>query len=238
MNSKLMATSWFIVLVVAAAAPSPVLAQMGGYYLEFSAGGTEARSEPIPPLTSRRQQVTESTANSTSYTLTGGWRFNDNFALEVNLTDHGSFSDRATLSDRLVVMERDHVAEQWIPNLVDAYMDADVKYDVRSYGVSMLGNWPLARRWNIYGRLGLASWETKSRVKGRLVYRGDLNQSWDLDGKVSDSGSSFFYGVGILYRFNRNYAAKLEYSQMQVGSKRFTSEPELGSFSFGLRYYF
>lgn len=225
-------------VVLVAAASFPALAQMGGYYLEFSAGGTQARSEPLPPLTSNRSQVTESTVSSASYTLTGGWRFNDNFALEVNLSDHGSFSDRVVLTDRLIVMERDHAAEEWISNLVDARMDADVKYDIQSYGVSLLGNWPLSRRWNLYGRLGLASWNADSRIKGRLDYRGDLNQSWDLSGDLSDSGTNFFYGVGVFYRFTRNYAAKLEYSQMRVESGMFSSEPELGSFSFGVRYYF
>lgn len=237
MNSIRVLTSWVFVVLAPAALSPAALAQMGSYYLELSAGGTEAQSEPLPPLSSR-SQVSESTKNSASFTLTGGWRFNDNFGVEVSFTDHGKFSDRAILIDRLVVMERDPASGDGIANLVDARLDADVRYDVRSYGVSLLGNWPLSRRWNVYGRLGLGSWSVDSKIKGRLVYRGDLNQSWALDGDLSDSGSSFFYGLGVFYRFNRNYAAKLEYQQMRVESSIFNKEPELGSFSFGLRYYF
>lgn len=226
-----------LIILAMAALPAMVLAQSGGYYLEISAGSTESRSEPLFPLTSR-SHVTESTVSSASYTLTGGWRFNDNIAVEISYTDHGRFSDDAVLTDRLVIMELDPVTESVIANRVDARIDGDVDYELTSYGVSLLGNWPLGRRWNVFGRLGLASWKAKTDVKGEMSYRGDINHDWNVHVAFSDSSSSFYYGLGLLYRFNRSYAAKLEYQRMRVESELFNSDPRLDALTFGIRYYF
>lgn len=220
-----------------AAFSSSAAAQSGGYYFEIAAGSTESSVEPLLSITSR-SQVSKSTQRSSSYSLIGGWRFNDNLSVEVNYTDHGRFSDRASLSDRFIVVERDHATNGDIENLVDARLDADVDYELQSYGVSMLANWPVSRRWNVYARLGLMSWEAESSVKGRMTYRGDLNRDWDIRGKLSDSGSSFSYGLGVFYRFTRSYAATLEYQHMRMETDVFSNDPRLDSLNFGLRYYF
>lgn len=226
-----------LVALVISTAPLSVLAQSGGYYFEIAAGSTESRVEALPPLTSR-SETTESTIRSDSYSLTGGWRFNDTFALEVSYTDHGKFSDQAILTDSLTVVERDPATNQEIINRVDAHWDADVDYELVSYGVSVLVTWPVSRRLNVYGRLGISSWEADSRIKGRLTYRGDLDRDWNVGGDLSDSGTSFFYGLGVFYRFTRNYAAKVEYQQTSMDSGLFTSDAELNALSLGIRYYF
>src|SRR5690606_27765272 len=187
---------------------SSAVAQSGGSYFQIAAGSTESRTEPLIPL-SPTSQISESTRRSGTYSLIGGWRFNDHLAVEINYTDHGSFSDRALLTELQIVVEQDPVSNDGIEDNVDARLDADVEYELVSYGVSLLANWPLSRRWNVYGRLGLMSWEADSSIKGHLAYRGDLERDWSVSGKLSDSGSSFSYGVGVFYRFTRSYAATL-----------------------------
>lgn len=235
---RLVRRSALLALLCAGAFPLPVLAQLGGYYFDLSAGGADAKVEPIFS-TSRGADVSEMKASGEMAALTGGWRFNDNVSVEISVARFGEFSGSATLVDDLILLEVDPLTQQG--RGVNAHVDlrADTaEYSLTSFNASVLGTWPFSRRWSAYGELGIAAWEVESELEGSMKISGETERDRLFSADLSDSGSSFFYGFGLHYRFNLDYGVRLEYQMMKVDSEIFSSDADLRNLNLGLRIYF
>lgn len=216
---------------------SPSVAQFSGYYLELSAGPSETELEILPPLT-ETSVASNFEAESNMLSLMYGLRFNDNLSVEVGYTDYGSFSGPASLTDTVFFVDVDPVTEEEVVLQANALVETEAEYEATALTASLVGNWPLSRRWNLFGKLGLAAWKAESEFNGSLNYSGDVDIQRGIIADFSDSGSSFFYSAGLSYRFNLSYGVKLEYQRFNFESSIFSSDADIDSLSVGVRLYF
>lgn len=231
------AVAFFLVPFLALGA-APALAQFSGYYVELSAGPSETEVELLPPLFSERGTASVFNAESEMASLTMGLRFNDTISVEVGYTDFGSFSNPAALTDALFFQDVDPETEERTLLEVDALVETEAEYEATAVTASLIGSWPLSRRWNVYGKLGLTAWDVESAFAGTVVYSGDSEGQQGVSADLSDTGSNFFYGAGLLYRFNLSYGAKLEYQRFKLSPDIFSSDATIDNVSVGLRLYF
>jgi len=235
---RLVRRSALLALLCAGASPLPALAQIGGYYFDLSVGGADATVEPIFS-TSPGASVSEMESSGEMMALTGGWRFNDNVSVEISIAHFGEFSGSATLVDDLVLLEVDPLTQE--NRAVTAHVDlrADkAEYSLNTFNASILGTWPFSRRWSAYGELGIAAWEVDSELEGSLKISGETERDRLFTADLSDCGASFFYGLGLHYRFKLDYGLRLEYQLMKVDSEIFSSDVDLRNLNLGLRIYF
>ncbi|MCW8195438.1 outer membrane beta-barrel protein [Proteobacteria bacterium 005FR1] len=213
------------------------LAQFGGYYVELSGGPAESTVEPLPPL-SEGTVVSELEADSTMYAFTTGFRFNDNISVEASYADYGSFSGSATARDILFFQDVDPVTQEPVILQADALVQAETEYEAKAFTASVIGSWPVSRRFSVFGELGLAAWDVKSELAGTLTYTGEVQDTRRFTADFSDSGSSFFYSAGLHYRINLSYGVKLEFQENKFESDIFSSDAKVRNVNLGLRLYF
>ncbi|MGQ9424943.1 outer membrane beta-barrel protein [Gilvimarinus sp. F26214L] len=216
------------------AASSSAFAQFSGYFVELSSGQSQSEVDylPAPSAGAVASRVKD---DSKQISLAVGTRFNDNFAVEVALTNYGTFSGPARLTD---TMFYHNPADPENPLRSDVVLETSKgEYEVQTFNANVIGSWPLARRLDVYGKLGLAAWQVESDFNGTMAETGDVLRTRGVNAELSQSGSSFQYAVGISYRFTLNYGVKLEYGAFNLDSDVFSSKAELDSFSIGLRLY-
>lgn len=214
------------------------LAQFSGYYLELSAGPSAIDVELIPPLFDEANVASDFSADSNMISLVTGLRFNDTISVEVGYTDYGTFSDSAGLSGSLFYINADPITEERTLLESNALLSTEAEHESTAVTVSLIGSWPLSRRWKAYGKLGIAAWSAETELLGSVVETGDVQRTRDVSADISDSGSGFFYSAGLSYRFNLSYGVKLEYQRFRLESDMFSSDADIDSLSVGLRLYF
>lgn len=211
-------------------------AQLGGYYAELSGGPTQSTVKPIPPL-SEGTAVSELKSESTMVALTTGLRFSDNISVEVGYADYGDYSGSSIGADTVFFQGVDPVTQEREILQANASIAVDAEYKLSAVTASVLGNWPVSRRWAVYGELGLIAWQAKSKLAGTLTYTGDVQSVRRFRADFSDSGSSFFYSAGLAYRFNLSYGFRLEYQQLKFEPDIFSSDANVSNVSLGFRLY-
>ena len=130
--------------------------------------------------------------SDTSYRVFGGYNFNPFVGVEAGYEDHGETSFTA---------ESDGTGGSWEAGSVGTLFAAD------SWFAAVVGRWPLGDRWALFGRVGIASWET--------------TETWTEPGGVSsetDSGSDVTYGAGVEYDIGESdsWVLKAEYGTSKV----------------------
>lgn len=228
----------FAVALFLALGSASTLAQFSGYYLELSGGPSTTDIELIPPLFDEANVASDFSADSNMASLVAGLRFNDTISAEAGYTDYGTFSNSASLSGTLFYVNTDPVTEERTLLQSNALLSTEAEYEATALTVSLIGSWPLSRRWKAYGKLGLAAWSAETELVGSVVETGDIQRTRDVSADFSDSGSSFFYSAGLSYRFNLSYGVKLEYQRFRLESDLFSSDAHIDSLSVGLRLYF
>lgn len=233
-NSRLVIAFVSLLLALASA---PGSAQISGYYLELSGGPSTTDVELIPPLFSAANDASNFDADSNMVSLVAGLRFNDAISVEVGYTDYGTFSNPASLSGILLYTNVDPVTEETTLLESNALLSTEAEYKATAVTASVIGSWPLSRRWSVFGKLGLAAWSAESEFVGSLGETGDIQRVRNVSADFSDNGSSLFVGAGVLYRFNLSYGVKLEYQKFRLESDIFSSDADIDSISVGLRLY-
>lgn len=228
----------FATLLFLAMGSASTLAQFSGYYLELSGGPSTTDVEVIPPLFDAANVASDFSADSNMASLVTGLRFNDTISVEVGYTDYGTFSDSASLSGILQGTNIDPVSGDATDLVSSAFFSAEAEYEATALTISVIGNWPLSRRWKAYGKLGLAAWNAETELVGTVVQTGDVERTRDVFAEFSESGSSFFYSAGLSHRFNLSYGVKLEYQRFRLETDLFSSDANIDSLSVGLRLYF
>lgn len=126
--------------------------------------------------------------SSTGYKIFGGYRLTPNVAVELYFADLGDTGFRGQAAGAAV--------EHWCFGTVDSKVEAD------GFGLSLLGNVPVGRNFNLYGKFGIFGWDAKARETdscGRFV--------------DSDSGTELTFGAGASYQLNYRTSVQLEWER-------------------------
>jgi OOP family OmpA-OmpF porin len=152
-----------------------------------------------------------------------GYRFMKYLAVEAGYIDTGtvSYTGRGTT----LVFDTD------LNDYVEVPVKGTIEWDATGWPVSVLGIWPFAEDWEVFGRVGafFADVEMEVRVSGE-----------DSVGKghTSDSSTEFIYGVGVDGKFNENWAARFEWLAVPSLGSSDTGSADWNGFQFALSYRF
>ena len=123
--------------------------------------------------------------NSTSYGLRGVYQFNDYFGVELSFQESGEGKE----------------------SFIDEFDDTiGTEFETQQINVGVKGMIPLEGGFSLVGRLGLSAWDFDAAVTDSSI-PGEV-------GKLSDSGSDLYYGVGGQYRFSDTLYVGLEYTML------------------------
>ena len=129
--------------------------------------------------------LTRVSDHATGWSLSGAWRFNPNFALDLEYADHGTF----------------HGFNICPPELLCIAADSPEQVEGTTWTLSMLGDLPLSDSWSLVGRLGWAETELDRRSASDV----------DVDGVAAGVGLRWSYNdMSSLLLEYRVEAAELE----------------------------
>lgn len=125
--------------------------------------------------------------SSTGYKLFGGYRLTPNVAVELYFADLGDTGFRGQAG-----ANEDH----WCTGAVSS------KVDVDGFGLSLLGNVPVGRNINFYGKFGIFGWDAQARETDSCGRFRD-----------NDSGNELTFGAGASYQLNYRTSVQLEWER-------------------------
>lgn len=111
------------------------------------------------------------------WSLGVGYSFTENFALQADYLDLG----------------RDHFATDCPPPNVCLVENTDL-VDISGYALSVVGRWPLTELFDIYGKVGVAGWDS------------DFHQR-----PLDQSGENLLLGIGCGFNLSPNWRMALQY---------------------------
>ncbi len=120
----------------------------------------------------------------TVWKLFGGYRKNANLAFEVAYADFGSFDTTTTVT-------------------APFFAKNNGEFKPTALLLDVVGILPLADKYEIFGKVGLAAWEIEVDISGTP---GGVNLSPGFD----DDGLDFHYGVGVAAHFTDTVTVRAE----------------------------
>jgi OOP family OmpA-OmpF porin len=166
---------WAAVLGVATAMVAvPAAAQMrmpgmSGFYLGATVGQSKAK-DWCSGLGGTGISCDDS---DTAWKLFGGYQINRNFAAELGYAKLGKFkASLGALTDEA---------------------------KVSAWDLSLLGSWPVADRFSVFGRLG--------------VYQAHAKEEFSFADSVEHDNNDLTYGFGVRYDFTRNFGVRAEWQR-------------------------
>jgi OOP family OmpA-OmpF porin len=172
---------------------APVLAQAQadkGWYAGGSIGQMEAEGACPGGFSCDKKD--------TAWKIFGGYRINRNFAAEVFYANLGKITVSAT-----------------VPGVGTVRAESKLQ----SVGAAALGIWPVGEQFEVFGKLGIASSDTKTSATGPGV---------TVSG--NGSGSDILFGVGATYNFTRSLGLRAEWERF--------NDSEVNVLSIGVQYKF
>jgi hypothetical protein len=148
--------------------------------------------------------------DSTSSTLVfAGWRFHQNFGVELGYIDAGGMG----FDDSLV----------YVPDLLGTY-NTDVDLDVTAGELSLVGAFPFARIWEFYGRIGLAYWDAESVQRLVPSFGGPV-----VHRTREDDGAGFLFGFGGGVTLASRLHLRLEYQFFDIDEDLLAGDDDDGA---------
>lgn len=135
--------------------------------------------------------------SDTAWKAFAGYRFHRNFAGEISYMNAGEYTGTVTVGAT----------------------SATVTTDATAWGLAALGIFPVADRFDLFGKIGFVSGESDATVTvgGSTV-------------SVGDSGTELHYGLGAVYNLSRNLGVRAEWENVD--------DADISVLSIGLQYRF
>ncbi|HSC68997.1 MAG TPA: porin family protein [Cellvibrio sp.] len=151
--------------------------------------------------------------SDTAFSLGGGYKFNETFALEVVYRDLLGFNTQQT------------------DDLEDGdYLNIKSDTSVTSIQASVVAQFPLNEAFALYGRLGAGSIKLETDYVFDAVVFGERDSGSNT---VSNSKTKVVIGVGVKYALNESVALRAEYNQYDKWE-----DIKISSATVGLTYQF
>lgn len=156
--------------------------------------------------------------SDTSFSLFGGYRFSQYFAVEAGYVDFGTAEYRAS-----------GVLDPFGPQTpVDASYSAD--FEVSGFTATAIGAVPIGTLFDVHGRAGLLFADTEITETATIATTSDRES-------FSASSENLFYGVGVGLQLGQNWSFSLDWQQFKdVGDDDETGEVDVNSLSLGVIY--
>jgi len=123
-----------------------------------------------------------------SYALGAGYTVNRNFSLEAAYQDFGSQNATTTCPPGF--------------SCVGLVLPLLTKADLTAYSLSVIGSIPLTDRFDVFGQVGIASWD--------VDFKG-ISSAFDT------SGEDLLYGAGLRWSIDDHWKVSAEYGKVDLG---------------------
>lgn len=201
-----------LALPIALSSPA-ILAQDAAWYGGVSLGKTKTDiqdSSLRSALQAARYTVTtlDVDDNDAGWKVLGGYRFNQNYAIEASYADLGNFDAHAALLP--AGFQRGKAA-------------------VRGFGVDLVATLPLTDRFAAFGRVGINNVRISQSFSNSAIgtYFADRD----------DRGTHEKYGAGLEYTFSKALQLRAELEQYSIDDNRVIDD-NVSMLSIGLTYRF
>lgn len=131
--------------------------------------------------------------STTSYGLAVGVNFNEYFGVQLGYTDYNEFEEAYSYSDTFFSATETYSGE------------------VSAVSLSLVGSVPVSDGFSLFGRLGMANWDTD--LKEGFVLVSDFDSYAESYG-ASDSGTDLVYGFGANWKITDAFALNFEYETL------------------------
>jgi OOP family OmpA-OmpF porin len=150
----------------------------------------------------------DSDDSDTGFKLVAGYRFNDYFALEGQVVDFGEAEVSAAGSGVVV----------------DGGEGGDLPFefagggsqDLKGFGVTAEGAYPLADWVSIFAKLGFFRWDTE--VSAAVSVEADDDTVTEDLGSFDDEGIDVNVGVGLRFTFLEHLGVQVEWEEYKIDS--------------------
>lgn len=198
-------------IIACAASSGAAHAWEPGPYLGFSLGGTSFDLNVSDYDDGNLIPGTNSVDTSdTGYKLFGGYRITPNVGVELYYANLGDSTFRGRAGAQV-----DH----WCTGRVASEIEVD------GFGVSLLGNVPVSRNFNVYGKFGLYAWDWDARESDSCGTFRD-----------SESGTELAFGAGVSYQINYLTSVHLEWERYNDVLDSLSGEFDVDFYSIGLSF--
>ena len=203
-------------------------AEGGGWYFGVTGGQAEAdlNKAELDDLTifafeSNGADVLSGSStlddSDTSFSLVGGYRVSEYFALEAGYVDFGAMEYRST----------GVVDPIGLPPTAAAF-SADV--EVTGFTMAAIGSVPIGAAFDVHGRAGVLFADTEFTV-GASMLGSSASDSFSADSQ------DLFYGLGVGLQLGQNWSFSLDWQQFKdVGDDDETGEADVNRLSLGVSY--
>ena len=201
--------SALVILPVAIGVPALAADTSTGFYIGGNVGQSRTSISASDIILPAGFAFTAFSSNETDvgFKLYGGYRINDNFAVELGYVDLGKFSFNGTTAPA-----------------------ATVSGTIKNSGVNLdaVGILPLQNNFSLFGKIGACYNETKDSLAatGGLVVTNPNPKATETDLKL---------GLGLQYDFTKTIGARLEWEHFRnVGDRNTTGEGNINLYSVGI----
>ncbi len=156
--------------------------------------------------------------SDTSFSLFGGYRFSEYFAVEAGYVDFGSFEYRSS-----------GVVDPIGPP-PPAPATYSVDFESSGFTASALGSVPLGSSFDLHGRAGILFADTKI-TESASIGTASARDSY------SANSQDLFYGIGVGLHLAQHWSFSLDWQQFKdVGDDEETGESDVNRLSLGVSY--
>jgi len=155
--------------------------------------------------------------SDTSFSLFGGYRVSEYFAVEAGYVDFGTMEYRAT----------GMVSPVGLPQTAVTF-SADV--EATGFTVAAIGSVPIGNAFDVHGRAGVLFADTELTLGGSML-------GVTASESISDNSQDFFYGLGVGLQVGTNWSFSLDWQQFKdVGDDENIGEADVNRLSLGVIY--
>jgi OmpA-OmpF porin, OOP family len=183
-----------------------------GFYTGVSAGVTSFPARPEMVLGGTTLNSTDASESDLSWSVTGGYRFSRNFALEVGYTDLGE--GRAHLID-----------------FAGSPLQTDLRFSARGVKAAAVLLFPM-RKWEPFIKVGVLYQDVDLNLNG-------IQSGTPFTFSSSSDGMKIFWEGGVSYRFDARWKATFGLTLYpEIGNQDETGETDLFVAWLGVTYRF
>lgn len=155
--------------------------------------------------------------SDTSFSLFGGYRISEYFAVEAGYVDFGTAEYRSSgVVDPI--------------GLPPAPATYGIDFEVAGFTAAAVGAVPVSQSFDLHGRLGVLF------ADAEISQRASVSSSVASDRFSADS-QDLFYGVGAAFHLGQNWSFSLDWQQFKdVGDDDETGETDVNRLSLGVIY--
>ena len=203
-------------------------AEGGGWY--FGVTGGEAKAADLDQATlddivlfafeSNGAEVLSGSStfddSDTSFSLFGGYRFSEYFAVEAGYVDFGTVEYRSS----------------GMVDLIGSPMPAtySIDFEAKGFTATAVGSVPLGTAFDLHGRAGILFADTKITETASIASFSDRFS-------YSANSQDFFYGLGVGLHLAQHWSFSLDWQQFKdVGDDEETGESDVNRLSLGVIY--